>query len=120
MNEADLANLGFVKQPDGSWSARSLVDTGLPAAKPQPGVVPSLAGSPQDEARGTDRVRVTITTYRRRLLDPDNAVCKWTIDCLRREGYLRDDTANDIALDLRQVKVQTKAEEGTLIELRPL
>jgi hypothetical protein len=55
-----------------------------------------------------------------RLRDPDNTVVKWLVDAIRRDGYIRDDTEADILLNVRQVKVRTKEQQGTLVEIVPL
>lgn len=106
----------------GSQSFQKLnqpVATGLPSAKPESRSVPALASGATNETGCTGRVRVTLTAFRCRLQDPDNAVWKWTVDCLRHAGYVRNDTEQDILLDVRQIKVETKEQEGTLIELNP-
>lgn len=46
---------------------------------------------------------------------------KWFIDALRYARILSQDTAREIALEIApEVRVQTRKEEGTLIELIPL
>lgn len=52
-----------------------------------------------------DRVfRVTITSYRRRLLDPDNLVhgCKPVLDAIKRLGLIRDDSPRWLDLEVKQ------------------
>lgn len=73
----------------------------------------------EKEVKGRDpRRRVTISSYRVRLLDPDNLCVKYHIDGLRYEGVIRDDTTNDVELFARQVKVKTRKEERTEIEIK--
>ena len=63
------------------------------------------------------RFSVRITSYRVRLLDPDNLCGKYFVDCLRYSGIISDDTAEVVDYSIRQEKVRTKAEEATLIEV---
>jgi len=63
------------------------------------------------------RFSVRITSYRVRLLDPDNLCGKYFVDCLRYSGIIPDDTATVVDYSIRQEKVRTKAEEATLIEV---
>lgn len=71
----------------------------------------------EDAARPPGRVRVAVTSYRRRLIDPDNLCPKFAIDACRYAGLIRDDSEADIEFSVRQEKVATKAEEKTVIEL---
>jgi hypothetical protein len=72
----------------------------------------------QEGKRGDpSRVYVCITSYRRRLIDPDNLVGKYFLDSARYCGWLRDDTAADVDYTIRQVKVAEKTEERTEIDI---
>ena len=96
------------------------VAAGTPAAVAQSGAVPALAGGQAHERRGTGRVHVCYTVFRCRPCDPDNHVTKWLTDSLRRAGIIADDTDEHIELQVKQVKVKTKAQQGTMIEVTPL
>lgn len=63
------------------------------------------------------RLRVTITSYRCRLLDPDNLCPKFLIDALRYKQLIPDDSPGHIILEVRQEKVASQDREGTLIEI---
>lgn len=63
------------------------------------------------------RVSIRITSYRRRLLDPDNLCPKYFVDCLRYAEIIKDDRDQDIELTVRQSKVKTRQEERTEIEI---
>ena len=63
------------------------------------------------------RLRVKITSYRCRLLDPDNLCPKFLIDALRYQHLIADDSPDHIVLEVRQQKVARKPEEGTLVEI---
>ena len=67
--------------------------------------------------RPDTRRRVTVSSYRVRLLDQDNVCVKYHVDGLRYAGVIRDDTTNDIELFVRQYKVKTRQEERTEIEV---
>jgi len=65
------------------------------------------------------RLRVTITSYRCRLLDADNLCPKFLIDALRYKHLIPDDSPEHIVLEVRQQKVAHKPEEGTVVEIAP-
>lgn len=65
----------------------------------------------------TGRVPVRITSFRRRLLDQDNLVGKFALDCCRYAGLIRQDTPDAISYEIRQIKVKTREEERTEIEI---
>lgn len=69
--------------------------------------------------RLSHRIVVSITSFRRRLLDPDNCTggAKHFIDGLRHAGLIPDDRPQDIELKVSQVKVKTKELERTEIEI---
>lgn len=69
----------------------------------------------QGKAGNTGRVLVSITSFRRRLLDPDNLCGKWFLDCLRYCGLISDDRPEDISYFITQEKVKDKAQERTEI-----
>ena len=89
----------------------------IPIAIPQPAAGGKPSESAQGEARGTTRVRVRITSRRRRFVDADNLCAKFVVDCLRYAGVIRNDDPGTIDLELAQEKVSTPQEEGTLIEI---
>jgi hypothetical protein len=68
------------------------------------------------------RAKVGICRYGKRLLDPDNLVGahKPTLDALRSCGYIADDTAAHITLDIRQERVGRGQEPCTLIVVESL
>lgn len=66
----------------------------------------------------TRQRKVSVRSFRTRLLDPDNLCVKFHLDGLRYAGVIRDDTAKDIILEVSQVKVKTKVEEQTEIVIQ--
>lgn len=72
------------------------------------------------EAGHSGRILVRITSFRRRLLDSDNPSGKNFTDCLRYSGLISDDNLESIEVRMSQVKVATKEEERTEIELTPI
>lgn len=70
-------------------------------------------GSPFDS-----RVRITITSYRSRLADPDGVSAKAAIDALVICGVLRNDSCKEVEeVRHKQVKVKNKGDEKTVIEI---
>lgn len=72
-----------------------------------------LAPQPGEKGHST-RLHVRITSFRSRLIDPDNLCPKYFIDCLRYAGLIQNDTADDITLEISQKKAK---HNRTLIEL---
>lgn len=94
---------------------------GLQNTVPKPVVRKSAQIKNEGKERSTvgPRFRVTITSYRCRLLDADNLCPKFLIDALRYEQLIPDDSPDHIILEVRQQKVDGKAKEGTLVEITP-
>lgn len=108
--------------PNASASTIKRNKTGGAASSPKPEQV--ILDEPVAEKAGETKdsapIHVSIRSYRRRLLDPDNACPKYFIDCLRYSGLIPDDRPEDITLQVSQVKVKTKAEERTEITIEPI
>lgn len=63
-------------------------------------------------------VRITVISYRCRLADSDGISAKAAIDGLVRCGILRDDSPEFVTeVRYRQIKVKTKDEQKTVIEI---
>ena len=62
----------------------------------------AVCGRPKNPCK--DRRRLEITTHRKRRLDPDNAVAsiKPVLDALTNAGWIRDDSAKWLELEVRQ------------------
>ncbi len=91
-----------------------------PSAESQSLVQHEPLGAPEGKASHATRYALSVTSYRVRLTDPDNLCPKYFVDSLRYAGLIPDDTCRDIELSIRQVRVKTKAEQRTEIELIPL
>ena len=63
----------------------------------------------------TGRIHIRLTARRKRLIDPDNLIFKYHIDCLRYAGAIPDDREGDVTIETHQEK--TLGQEETLIEL---
>ena len=71
----------------------------------------------EDEGGNIRRSRIRITSKRCRLLDPDNLCVKFIVDALRHCSVIKDDTTKEIEVYIKQVKVKTRKEEKTIIEI---
>jgi hypothetical protein len=97
----------------------------LPHAKSQQSLSPPLVNTHTSKERSTagcaPRARVRFVLYRCRLLDADNAVAsvKFALDALVAERVLTGDGPGQITLAVEQVRVRTRADEGTWIEVAP-
>lgn len=87
------------------------------SAKPEQTICDEPMAKKKREERYPDRVRVSIVSFRTRLCDPDNLCPKYFVDCLRYAGLICNDRPQDITLEVSQIKVKTKTEERTEIEL---
>jgi hypothetical protein len=100
----------------------SPVVAGLPDAKPQRIVSPSLPPANEVEGGSGPRISVVIIGRRVRLLDPDNFAgsVKYLVDQMRGLDLIPDDDPETIILATQQVKVCTFAEEGTEVLVKHL
>lgn len=76
-----------------------------------------LVRTREAEKDGTGRVHIRIVSVRKRLLDPDNLVPKWYIDCLRYCGLIREDTPEAVTLETSQRKCAKGEAERTEITI---
>lgn len=89
-------------------------------AKPEQAVRHGPVVKAEGKEKNSACFSVRVTSYRSRLLDPDNLCPKYFIDCLRYAGLIKDDRSQDIVLEVSQQKVATKEEEHTRIEIEPI
>lgn len=87
------------------------------STEPQQIVCNESVGEEKRKTSNPTRILVSIRSFRTRLLDPDNAVPKFFIDCLRYAKIIEDDTSKHIKLDYEQFKVKKRTEERTEIEV---
>jgi hypothetical protein len=66
------------------------------------------------------RFLVRVTSFRRRLLDEDNLAEKYHVDCCRYAGLLASDAPDKTSIQVCQVKVRTKEEEMTVVEIEEM
>lgn len=90
-----------------------------PSSQPEQVVQHDTLAEKPGEGINPARVHVRITSFRRRLIDPDNLCPKYFIDSLRYAGIIPNDREEDIILEVSQVKVKTKAEERTELTIEP-
>lgn len=76
-----------------------------------------LVRGKKDKDRGTEQVYICITDIRRRLTDDDNLCEKFTVDCLRRYGVLKDDSVKFARIFTTQRKCEKGEDPHTLIEI---
>jgi hypothetical protein len=113
---------GYVEVSKGVYERRDLIKRTVPnnqGASNDPKPKRSIRNEPLAKGGGkkenTGRIHIRLTARRKRLIDPDNLVFKYFIDCLRYAGAIPDDRAEDVTIEARQEK--TRGEEETLIEL---
>ena len=116
-------DLELIKQrfPVSEAVARRSLDAvgSLQNTVPEPAVrkPAQIENESKERSQAGPRLRVKITSYRCRLLDPDNLCPKFLIDALRYQHLITDDSPEHIILEVRQQKVARKPEEGTLVEI---
>ena len=88
-------------------------------SQPECPAVHEPLGKKKGKGSHPSRLLVRITSFRRRLCDPDNLVGKYFVDCLRYAGILSDDTEAEIDFRIAQKKVE-KGSERTEIEIEYL
>jgi Holliday junction resolvase RusA-like endonuclease len=87
------------REPQGSIPQRFILNGALAAQK--------------REETNSGRFSVRVESIRKRLIDPDNCVGKFFLDCLRYSGILKDDTAADIEYTITQRKAKKGEQERT-------
>ena len=88
-----------------------------PSSEPKQVICHESLAKDTRETYYTGSVSICITSYRRRLLDPDNLCGKYFLDATRYSCLIPDDTAKAISYTIKQVKVRKKEEERTEIEI---
>lgn len=103
-------------------NAEDCPDSPSPSPKPERPLRDDPVGETPREESDTTRTLVRITSFRRRLLDPDNLMggSKYFTDGLRYAGLISGDAEAQIRLEVSQQKVKSKADECTRIEIEPL
>ncbi len=88
-------------------------------SKPEQAVCHEPLGQEQGKAPDSAGCLVSITSFRRRLLDPDNLVggVKYFVDSLRYANAIPGDRPDQIRLTVQQRKVAHKSEERTEISI---
>ena len=114
-----LAEKGYTLNQDGSYSPRS---TKIPNPVTQHPSQQTLVTLPKTKTTGGNRTRIRITRFSTKPLDCDNYAggCKPIIDELRYAKLIQDDDPETIEVDFRQIKVKTKNEEHTEIEINEI
>jgi Holliday junction resolvase RusA-like endonuclease len=114
--EDQLAQKGYKLNQDGSYSPNT---KRLPYTFAQQALKQTLDALREREEARSRRTRIRITRYSCRPLDCDNYAggCKPIIDQLRYAKLIKDDSPEDIEVEFKQVKVKTKTQERTEIEI---
>ena len=84
-------------------------------SKPKRPVLNEQLAKGNGKKENTGRIHIRLTARRKRLIDPDNLIFKYHIDCLRYAGAIPDDREGDVTIETHQEK--TRGQEETLIEL---
>ncbi len=119
MTYDQLAELGFIRQPDGSYSKPPKIVVGrISHSISQRPTRAALDNSQLGKEKGQERIVLRIVRKSPRLLDADNFAggCKPLIDQVRYAGLIPDDSPDRVEIVFVQEKVK-KGEEGTLIEI---
>mgnify|MGYP000155408296 CR=1 FL=1 len=113
---------GYVETSKGVYVRRDLIKPTVPNRKSgssNPKSKRTIRNEPLAKTGGkkenTGRIHIRLTARRKRLIDPDNLVFKYFIDCLRYAGAIPDDRAEDVTIETKQEK--TRQKEETIIEL---
>lgn len=91
----------------------------VPPKIAEPVALPALDDSPEGKTPKLGRPFVFIRQSRTRLLDPDNLYgsVKSLLDGLQEAGLIAGDSSAQIDLEVDQIKVPHRFQEGTLIEI---
>jgi hypothetical protein len=111
-----LAQKGYQLNQDGSYSPSPTKILNPVTQRPTQQALVTLL---QRKETRSNRTRIRITRFSTKPLDCDNYAggCKPLIDQLRYAKLIQDDSPEDIEVEFRQIKVKTKNEEHTEIEI---
>jgi hypothetical protein len=92
-----------------------------------PGQAPKLESDSRDEPlaakevqrRTGEKLSVRITSFRKRLIDPDNLCEKFHLDLCRYAGAIPDDAPDCITLETRQEKAKFERVEIDISDANP-
>lgn len=119
MTENDLKKF-FPYASKSTFARNAGVDSQASCPEPQRPVRHEPLATPARKESHLGRVIVRVKSFRCRLLDPDNLCPKYLIDGLRHAGLIRDDSPQDIILEVSQERVATRKEECTQIQIEPI
>lgn len=89
----------------------------LSRPQPEPAIRHEPVGTEEGKTKDAGRFLVRITSFRKRLLDPDNLCPKYFVDALRYQKLIPDDSAKFIDLSISQRKSKTDYTEIEILEL---
>lgn len=114
--EDQLKEKGYYKAADGNYYFTPTRVSNPVTKRPAKQALVTL---PKRKEKVSNRTYVRITRYSTRPLDCDNYAggCKPIIDQLRYAKLIKDDSPEDIEVQFKQVKIKTKTEEYTKIEI---
>jgi Holliday junction resolvase RusA-like endonuclease len=114
--EDQLREKGYTRSQDGHYY---FTPTRVSNPVPKHPAQQALVALPKRKEKVSNRTYVRITRYSTRPLDCDNYAggCKPIIDQLRYAKLIKDDSPEDIEVQFKQVKIKTKTEEHTKIEI---
>lgn len=114
-----LEQMGYKLDSDGNYSRTETCPKRIPDTKPECLAGEKLLDSGKPQKKSRKRITLRITRYATRLLDEDNlGGSKLLTDQLRYAGIIPNDDPGSTKIILDQIKVSTKAEERTEIEIK--
>jgi len=84
--------------------------------QPEPAVRDEPLGKAKGKEANSERFRVSVTSYRTRLIDPDNLTPKYFIDACRYAGLIPSDDPKTIDLLVKQVLCKSNPRTEIVIE----
>jgi hypothetical protein len=125
MTKDDLLKLGYLEQPDGSYSKvpapvhNSHQSRKLPDPVPQHSAQQALVALAQGKGKGGKRITISINRRSTRTLDLDNFAggCKPLIDQLRYAQLIPDDDPASVEIIFTQEKVPHQNKQGTSLKI---
>src|SRR5687768_13426165 len=77
-------------------------------------------GTPPIQEANTQRIVVRVHSVRKRLLDEDNLCEKFLVDALRYCGFISDDAAKLVKIEVSQEKCGQREEEHVILSVESL
>ncbi len=120
MNNQDLEKLARKFPLSEATRRRNQVGSVSSRPKPEQTLRHESLGKNRRKKEDPKRYRISIVSFRVRLIDPDNLCAKFFIDSLRYSRVIDDDSSRHVIVEVSQQKVAKTNQQRTEITITPI